>query len=61
MITFRHIFITLACLGVAAPVCLVYYFTECEEVGCGGRPVLANMNIVLWTLILLVNYLFRKR
>jgi hypothetical protein len=57
----RHRFITLACLVVMSPLCLVYYFSVCEEVGCGGRPVLFHMNIVIWLVVLLVNILFGRR
>lgn len=57
----RHIFITLACLVVLIPFCLVYYFSVCGEVGCGGRPVLAHMHIAIWLIVLLVNILFARR
>jgi hypothetical protein len=57
----RHRFITLVCLVVMSPLCLVYYFSVCEEVGCGGRPVLFHMNIVIWLVVFLVNILFGRR
>jgi hypothetical protein len=57
----RRIVIAMISLVVMGPISLVYYFSACDDVNCGGRPVLLYIFLVIWIVVLLLDWLFAAK
>ena len=60
LLTIKQMVVTLICLVVMAPLCLIYYFGVCGDSGCGDRSILFTMLIVVFLVVVLANILFGR-